>query len=375
MLLVVRSWRFSMASDYYKTLGIEKGASQEDIKRAFRKLAQEHHPDKGGDPEKFKEINEAYQILSHAEKRAQYDRYGQTFEQARSQGGFRGFEGFGEFSNWAEATGVNFEDVFANIFGGNGLGDLFGMGRAGGGRQRRGRDLEVRIDLEFTEAVFGVHKELQLERRIACTECGGGGAAKGSSLESCDTCGGSGRVRSVQQSIFGAFQQVRTCATCEGAGRVPKEQCSHCRGSGTVLQSGTIPLDVPAGVEDGMTMEVRGGGEAARRNAPSGNLYVHVRVRPDERFERDGETIRSHVTISAAQAALGDRVDVATVDGKVEVKIPSGTQPSDQLRLKGKGVPKRGFGRGDHIVTVVVEIPKKLSRKEKELWEELRNEH
>lgn len=363
-----------MASDYYKTLGIEKNASPDDIKRAFRKLAQEHHPDKGGDPEKFKEINQAYQVLSNAEKRQQYDQYGQNFEQARSQGGFRGFEGFGEFSNWAEATGVNFEDLFSGIFGGGGgLGDLFGMGSRGASRARRGRDLEIRLDLDFTEAVFGVKKTLQLERRVACKECSGSGAAKGSSLAACDTCGGSGRVRTVQQTVFGAFQQVRSCGRCEGAGRMPKEQCKHCRGSGTELKPDELALAIPPGIEDGMTMEVRGGGEAAGRGAPVGTLLVHLRVRPDDRFERDGDTIHSRATITAAQAALGDRIDVPTVDGTVELKIPEGTQPGDQLRLKGKGVPhQRGFGRGDHIVYIVVHIPKKMSRKEREGWEQLR---
>jgi molecular chaperone DnaJ len=362
-----------MAKDYYEILGVSKSASTDDIKRAFRKLAQEHHPDKGGDPEKFKEVNEAYQVLSDAEKRKQYDQYGQTFEQARAQGGFGGFEGFRDFSTWAEASGVNFEDLFSGIFGG-GLGDLFGMGAQGGRRrQRRGRDLEVALQIDFKDAIFGTKKTLELERRVACAACQGSGAEKGTSMKSCDRCGGSGRVRQFQETIFGTFQSVATCDRCEGAGRVPEQQCKACKGGGTEVRTEEVPLEIPAGVEDGVTLELRGGGEAVGRGQPAGSLYVRLRVKPDERFERDGDTIHSRVTISAAQAALGDHVTVPTVDGEVELKIPAGTQPGEQLRLKGKGVPKsRGFGRGDHIVTVEVEVPRKLSRRERELWEELK---
>lgn len=362
-----------MAKDYYEILGLSKSASAEDIKRAFRRMAQEHHPDKGGDPEKFKEVNEAYQVLSDTEKRQQYDQYGQTFEQARSQGGFGGFEGFRDFSTWAEGAGVNFEDLFSGIFGG-GIGDMFGMGGSRGRvRQRRGRDLEVTLQLDFTEAVFGVKKMLSIERRVACTACGGSGAEKGTSMKACDRCGGAGRVRSFQQTIFGTFQSVTTCDRCEGAGRVPERQCQTCKGSGTALAHNEIPIEIPAGVEEGATLEARGGGEAAGRGHPAGNLYIHLRVKPDERFERDGDTIRSRVTIAAAQAALGDHMTIPTVDGDVELKIPAGTQPSDELRLKGKGVPKaRGFGRGDHIVTIVVRIPERITKQEREHWEELR---
>jgi len=364
-----------MAKDYYDILGIPKSASTDEIKRAFRKLAQEHHPDKGGDPEKFKEVNEAYQVLSDAEKRGQYDQYGKTFEQARSQGGFGGFEGFRDFSTWAEGAGVNFEDLFSGIFGG-GIGDMFGMGGSQGrARQRRGRDLEVALQIDFKDAVFGVKKTLALERRVACSACQGSGAEKGTSLKACDRCGGAGRVRSFQETMFGTFQSVTACPTCEGAGRVPERRCGTCKGGGTEVRSDEVPIEIPAGVEDGVTLEMRGGGEAAGRGQPAGNLYIRLRVRPDERFTRDGETIHSRVIITAAQAALGDHVTVPTVDGDVELKVPAGTQPGDQLRLKGKGVPKpRGFGRGDHIVTVTVRISSKLSKRAKELWEELRKE-
>ncbi|MDO8425146.1 MAG: molecular chaperone DnaJ [bacterium] len=361
-----------MAKDYYNTLGVAKSASADEVKRAFRKLAQQHHPDKGGDPEKFKEISEAYQILSNVEKRQQYDQYGHTFEQARAQGGFRGFEGFGDFSNWAEATGVNFEDLFSGAFSG-GLGDIFGMGQRGGARQRRGRDLEVAMEIHFAEAIFGVRKTLTLERRVECRECHGTGAEKGTDVQSCSQCGGAGRVRQVQQTIFGAFQQVRACPACEGAGKVPKTKCATCRGSGTQVRSDDLAIEVPPGVDDGTVLEMRGGGEAAGRGGAAGSLYVRLRVRPDARFTRDGETIRSQVAVSAPQAALGDTVDVPTVDGDVALKIPTGTQPGDQLRLKHKGVPRRSGSRGDHIVTVDVKIPEKLSRKAKQLWEDLRS--
>jgi molecular chaperone DnaJ len=361
-----------MARDYYETLGIGKSASADEVKRAFRKLAQEHHPDKGGDPEKFKEVNEAYQVLSNAEQRQQYDQYGGTFEQARSQGGFHGFEGFRDFSTWAGASGANFEDLFSGMFGG-GLGGLFGMGTPGGRRRvRRGRDLEVTIDLDFKDAVFGVRKTLKLERRVACAACSGSGAEAGTNLVTCDRCSGSGSVRNVQRTVFGNFQTVATCTACDGAGRTPERKCRSCSGSGTELRTEEVPIDIPAGVDEGMTLEMRGGGEAAGRGASSGDLYVHLRVRADDRFTRDGDAIHAQVLVAAAQATLGDRVTIPTVDGDVDLKIPPGTQPGEQLRLKGKGVPKsRGFGRGDHIVTIVVDIPKKLSKRERELWEQL----
>ncbi|MBI2482602.1 molecular chaperone DnaJ [Candidatus Uhrbacteria bacterium] len=359
-----------MANDYYEVLGIPKHASPDDIKRAFRKLAQEHHPDKGGDPEKFKEVNEAYQVLSDAEKRQQYDQYGRTFEQARAQGGFQGFEGFRDFSTWAEASGVNFEDLFSGMFGG-GLGDMFGMG-GGRRRQRRGRDLEIAIELEFSEAVFGVTKAVPLERRVPCDVCGGSGAASGASKKACATCKGAGRVRTVQQTIFGAFQVVTTCSSCQGEGQVITEPCVACRGQGTQLRTDEVQIAVPAGVEAGNTLELTGQGEAGERGLPSGNLYVHIRVRPHQLFTREGTTIFSRIVITPTQAVLGDRVIAATVDGDVEVKIPAGTQPGDQLRLRGKGVPRsHGFGRGDQVVTVMVDIPRKLNRKQRERWEEL----
>ncbi|MBI4142335.1 molecular chaperone DnaJ, partial [Candidatus Uhrbacteria bacterium] len=288
-------------------------------------------------------------------------------------GGFGGFEGFRDFSTWAEASGVNFEDLFSGIFGG-GLGDLFGMGAPGGRRQqRRGRDLEVTVELDFKDAVFGTKKTLALERKMACRACGGTGADVGTNITACERCGGAGSVRTVQRTVFGNFQTVATCTACDGAGRIPERKCRTCTGIGTELRADNVAIDIPPGVDTGVTLELRGGGEAAGKGAPTGNLYIHIRVRPDDRFERDGETVHSVVTITPAQAVLGDHVTTPTVDGDVELKIPTGTQPGDQLRLKGKGVPKQhGFGRGDHIVTIILAIPKKMGKREKELWEELR---
>src|SRR3989338_8708989 len=272
-----------MARDYYDILGVQKSASADEIKRAFRKLAQEHHPDKGGDPEKFKEVNEAYQVLSNAEQRQQYDQYGQTFEQARSQGGFQGFEGFRDFSTWAEASGANFEDLFSGIFGG-GLGDLFGMGASGGRRRtRKGRDLEVTLDLDFKDAVFGVRKTVHLERRAPCATCQGTGAEAGANPKTGERCGGTGAVRNIQRTVFGNFQTIATCTACDGAGRIPERKCGTCAGGGTELKTADVVLDIPPGVESGMTLEMRGGGEAAGGRAPPGDLYRHPRVRDRER--------------------------------------------------------------------------------------------
>jgi molecular chaperone DnaJ len=354
-----------MPKDYYNTLGVNKNSSAEEIKKAFRALAHKHHPDKaGGNAEKFKEINEAYQVLGDPKKRQKYDQFGSAaFEGSQ---GFPG-GGFGGFSQ----GGVNFD--FGNIDL-NDLGDMFGSAFGFGGGRRsqgpaRGRDLETDLTLTFEESVFGVSKDVTLTRTENCERCGGIGAEPGANMKTCDVCGGAGYQTRVQRTILGVMQTKVACQACDGDGEIPEKRCSSCNGSGVERKKKTLTVDVPSGVENGNTLRLHGQGEAVK-GGQNGDLYIRLRVKSDSRFERHGDSILSSTSIGFTKAALGGTVDVETVDGKVELKIPAGTQSETEFRLRGKGVQIRGR-RGDHIVTVRVETPKSLSRKQKELLEEL----
>ncbi|MFA6522212.1 MAG: molecular chaperone DnaJ [Patescibacteria group bacterium] len=343
-----------MGKDYYKILGVEKSATKEEVKRAFRKLAHEHHPDKGGNEEKFKEVNEAYQVLGDEKKREQYDQYGTTFDQA-------GGGGFGNFNDFY--SNMNFEDLgdlFGNMFGGGG----------GRGRQNRGQDILVDVELSFKESIFGVEKELSLTKNQACERCGGTGGEPGTKMKTCDDCKGSGMRIVTQRTMFGNIQSRTTCASCGGNGETPENKCTTCNGTGTEYKRSTLRVNIPAGVEDGNRIRVRGQGESMGSAGGNGDLYLQLRVQADKRFERQGDTIYSVKRIGFTQAALGDDVMVETVDGSVKVKVPAGTQPGDKLRLRGKGVPS-GRSRGDHIVIVQLVTPKKLDRNERKILEEL----
>ena len=363
--------------DYYDILGVPKGASPDDIKRAFRKLAHQYHPDKaGGDETKFKEINEAYQVLSDKDKRAKYDQFGHAFEQMSAGGGpasgwgggagggspFGGFDFNGQNVNFDFGDLGGFGDVFSQMFGGGA-----GGGRRGSGR---GRDIEMDIRIDFKEAVFGVNRDIKLYKLSPCDTCSGTGAEPGAKTVKCSECHGQGRVRRVQQTMFGAFQTMATCSKCQGAGEMPEKRCHTCDGTGVIKKNREFTLTVPAGIDDGVTLRVAGEGEAVK-GGRSGDLFVTVRVTPDKRFHREGQDILSGADISFVQAALGATITVPTVEGDVELNIPAGTQPNTVLRLKGKGVPalKKG-GRGDHLVTVNVTIPHKLSSKQKKALEE-----
>jgi len=359
-----------MAKDYYKILGVSKDASQDDIKRAFRELAKKYHPDKqGGSAEKFKEINEAYQVLFNPEKRQQYDQFGTTFEQAQSQGGFSGFEGFRDFSGFA--NGFDFEDL-GDLFG---FGDIFGGGRKTKTRAGRGRDIEMEMQIDFREAVFGAEKVLDLYKPSVCKNCGGNGADPQSKITTCPTCGGGGRVQQVQRTFFGSFQTVITCPTCGGEGKKTERDCPECRGGGIVRGSQKIKIKIPAGIDNGETIKLSGEGEAGGRGGKQGDLFITFKVRPDREFKRQGSDILSKVGVSFTQAALGDKIEVETLDGGVKLTVPAGTQSGQVFRLKGKGVPNlRNYGRGDHLIEVAVITPARLSRRQKELLEELAQE-
>lgn len=353
--------------DYYEVLGVSKSASADEIKKAFRKAAIEHHPDKeGGNEEKFKEVNEAYEVLKDDKKRQRYDQFGHAGvgSSAASDGG-NPFAGFG-----GQGQNINFD------FGDLGLGDIFGSffgGNAGGGqrqRQSKGRDVEAHIDLTFEEAVFGAEKNLPITMADTCEHCKGTTAEPGYELKTCDTCGGSGQVIHRTRTIFGDIQQASTCHTCKGTGKVPEKICSVCRGKGTQEKRQEIILKVPAGIDDGAIIRLREHGEAMA-NGPKGDLYVNVRVKPHKKFTREGDLILSEEHVGMVDAALGTEIDVETVDGPIRMKVPSGTQSGTDFKLSNHGVPHlKGSSRGAHIVTLVVDTPTKLSKKQQELLEE-----
>ena len=357
-----------MSKDYYNILGVNKSASADDIKKAFRKLAHEHHPDKkSGDEAKFKEINEAYQVLSDPQKRSQYDQFGSAFQNGQA-GGAQGFGG--GFSDFNGGFNINMDDL-GDMFGG--FGDIFGFG-GGGSRsrnQRRGHDIQVALTIDFNEAVFGVEKEIGLKKTVECSKCKGEGREPGTEVTTCKICGGKGRVTKVQRTILGNMQVQMTCEACGGEGKTFKEKCSACRGAGLVQQIVNLKVKIPAGIDNGETIRLSGQGEAAK-GAQNGDLYLKIRVNPDRRFERDGFNIKSRAEISFSQAALGAKIEVATVDGLVDLKIPEGTQSGRVLILRDKGIPHlNGRGRGSHLVEVVVKTPTGLSRKQREALKEL----
>lgn len=345
-----------MPKDYYKTLGVEKGASPEELKKAFRVLAHKYHPDKGGDQEKFKEVNEAYQVLGDPQKRAQYDQFGSAAFENGGQG--EGFQGFGG------AGGVPFEDL-GDLFG-----SMFGMGGRGG--REHGNDIQVDVRLTFRDAAFGVVHDVDLYTNVSCARCAGSGAEPGSDRKTCGTCHGQGEVTTAQRTMFGTMQLRRACSACQGRGNVIEKPCGQCKGNGAVRDNKKISVKIPAGIDDGEMIRLSGEGEAGAHGAPAGDLYVRVRVQPDLRFRRDGGDLHLRQEIGFTTAALGGSIQVATLESTAELKIPAGTQSGSVFRLRGKGLAKpRTGGVGDEYVEVVVKTPDKLSREQKKLLEEL----
>ncbi len=349
--------------DYYEILGISKTASADEIKKAYRKAAVKYHPDKeGGDEAKFKEAGEAYDVLKESQKRQRYDQFGHAGVGGNGGGaGGNPFEGFG-------GQGAHFD------FGDGGLGDIFGQFFGGGnGRQRgpqRGRDVEVSLQLTFEEAIFGVEEKIELDMDDECSHCHGTTVEPGFELKTCPTCKGAGQVGRVMNTIFGQIQQNVTCETCGGRGKVPEKVCSVCRGKGTERRKRTINLKVPAGIDDGATIRLNGHGEAIG-NGEKGDLYVHIRVKAHKRFTREGDIILSETHLAMIEAALGTEIDVETVDGKIRMKVPAGTQSGTDFKLSGHGVPHmRSDKRGPHIVSLVVDTPTKLTKKQKDLLEQ-----
>ncbi|MFA6535854.1 MAG: molecular chaperone DnaJ [Candidatus Paceibacterota bacterium] len=361
-----------MKKDYYEILGVDKKASKDDIKKAFRKLAHEHHPDKkGGNEAKFKEINEAYGVLSDDQKRAQYDTYGQAFSGGAGPGQGGGFGGFGG------AGGFDFSG-FAN--GGQGfegfdLGDLFGDFFGGGGgrsRTKRGRDISVDIEISFAESVFGVDKKFSLAKDSTCNICKGSGAKSGTELKTCEVCGGKGKVQETRRSFIGVFNTVQTCGNCHGKGKVPKEKCEHCRGEGILRQEQEINVKIPAGINDDEAVRLSGAGEAIA-GGPSGDLYIKVHVKPHSSIVKEGNNLLMDVSVKLSDALLGAEYQVSTLDGNLSVKIPEGITHGEILRVRNKGVPY-GNRRGDLLLNVKIVMPTKLSKTAKKAIEDLRQE-
>ncbi len=361
-----------MSKDYYKTLGVEKNASEADIKSAFRKLAHQHHPDKNnGDDKKFKEINEAYQTLSDKTKRAQYDQFGSAGPQfGGGQGGnpFGGggnpFEGF-DFSQFQQGGQGGFEFDLGDLFGG-----AFGGGR--GSRVRRGNDIETQIKITFKEMVFGVEKKIVLNKVSQCKTCHGSGAKAGAPSHDCKTCNGKGRIVKTQRTILGNMQTQAECDACFGTGKIPESKCDQCKGAGVVRDKEEISVKIPAGLNNGDTLRMDGAGEAIP-HGQSGDLYIHVAIDAHPLLKRVGYDLIMAKEINLIDVLLGIEIEIETLDGKEKLHIPEGTNTGDQLKIKSKGV-MHGRGRGDLIVGIKVAMPKRLSRKAKEIIEDLRKE-
>lgn len=353
-----------MAKDYYETLGVQKGASKDDIKKAFHKMAHKYHPDKTtGDEAKFKEVNEAYQTLSDDTKRAQYDQFGS----AGPQGGFGGGQDFGgfDFNGFGQGQG-GFEFDLGDMFG-----DIFGGGRRQ--RQSRGADLQTNISIEFKDAIFGVERELHIKKPSTCTTCKGNGAKPGTSLETCSQCNGKGQIRTVQRTILGSIATNQTCDKCHGAGKVPKEPCVTCKGKGVVNEERTIKLNIPAGIQHGETLRLSGMGEAIQ-GGTSGDLYVHVTVATHKSIVREHADLVTNLSIKLTDALLGATYAVETLDGTEQISIPTGTRVGDTITLKHKGVPTSSSKRGNFIIKLDIKLPEKLSKHAKEVIEELKKE-
>lgn len=355
--------------DFYEVLGLSKGASDDEIKRAFRKLAMKYHPDKNpGDKEaeeKFKEINEAYAVLSDPEQKSKYDRFGHAGVDPNSFAGGGGFGGFGGFED--------IFDMFGSAFGGGGFGGFGGSRRNNG--PRKGSDIQKSMTIDFEEAAFGTKKQIRLTKNVKCKTCGGTGATPGTSKKTCPKCGGTGEIRTQQRTPLGVFQSSSPCPDCNGTGEINESPCSDCGGTGRMRDTVTISVNIPAGVDDGSVIPIRGQGEPGINGGPDGDLYIVLNVRPHKLFERRGQDLWLEIPITFNQAALGDDIVVPTLEEKVSYKIPQGTQPGTVFRLKGKGIKNvRGSRKGDLYVKVSLEVPTKLNKKQKKAIEAMGKE-
>ena len=361
--------------NYYDILGVDKKASTDEIKKAFRTLAHKYHPDKkGGSADKFKEINEAYTVLSDDQKRAQYDMYGQTFAGANTgQGGFQG--------NWQDFGGFDFSGFANGAQGGFSaegfdLGDIFGefFGGSRRSRAKRGRDISIDVELAFEEAIFGIERTFLLNKVSVCIVCNGSGAKSGTETIECKTCNGKGKIREMKRSIFGSIEMSRVCEVCGGAGKVPKEKCAFCDGLGVLKKEEEIKIKIPAGIDNGEMIRLSGAGEAAKGGTP-GDLYVKVHVKKHKTFRKEGNDLVMNLDVKLSDALLGAKYDIQTLDGLSTLNIPEGINTGDILQIKSKGVPaQRGGSRGDILVHIKVALPKKLSKSARDTVQKLKEE-
>ena len=359
--------------DYYEVLGLKKGATDAEIKKAYRQMAKKYHPDLNpDDPEaeaKFKEVNEANDVLSDPEKKARYDQFGfagvdPSYGAGAGTGGSGGFGGFGGFTGgFSSAGGVDLGDIFDNIFGGG----FSGGSRTSPNSPRRGSDIVVSLSISFMEACKGLVHDIEINRIEECEECGGSGAKKGTQAKTCPDCHGTGKVNVRQQTMFGMMQSTRACSKCMGKGKIIDSPCPKCNGSGVYQKKVTISVNIPAGISDGQTIRLSGKGNAGTNGGPRGDLKVRISVRPDKVFERDGDNIIVEVPLTYTQAALGAEIDIPTIDGTMKYTIPAGTQPGKVFTIRGKGVQHcQRNGRGDELIQVSIEVPTNLNRKQKD---------
>ncbi|MEK7167176.1 MAG: molecular chaperone DnaJ [Patescibacteria group bacterium] len=362
--------------DYYEILGVSKNASQEEIKKAFRQKAHQYHPDKpSGDEKKFKEINEAYQVLSNSQKKAQYDQYGSTFEQAQAHGGFHGFDGFRDFSDFSEAFRENrgnrvefdFEDL-GDIFG-----DFFGGSKKRATKKTQGDNIEIEMFIKFEEAIFGIKKQIEINKFVVCSYCHGTATEPGAKIVTCSTCHGAGQVQHIQSTILGQFRTVVICPDCQGEGKKSEKKCHECNGHGRIKKTEKIEIEIPAGIDQGQTLKLSNQGDAGIKKGKAGDLYVTINIQPHHKFKRKGNDILNQETITFSQAVLGDKIEVETLEGKVKLKIPAGTSSGKIFRLTNKGVPYLHYrGKGDQLVEIIIDVPEKLTKEQKKILEELK---
>jgi len=357
--------------DYYQILGVDKKASKEEVKKAFRKLAHQYHPDKkGGDEAKFKEVNEAYQVLSDDSKRAQYDQFGSTGGFGNNNDwGFSGFSAQGgpasgwDFSNFAGGQEMQFDfgDIFSNIFSG------------GSGRARRGRDISVDIELPFADSIFGTERTMLISKVGTCDTCKGSGGEPGTTTKTCPECNGKGKIRETRRSFIGTFTSMSECTKCHGRGTIPEKACKTCDGAGVLKKSEEIKVMIPAGIENGEMIRLSGRGEAIS-NGPAGDLYVKIHVEKDKVFTREGDNLKMDLNIKLTDALLGGHYKIKTLSGELDLKIPTGISAGELLRVKGEGVGAKGSKRGDLLIKVIIPTPTKISTKAKKLIEDLKQE-
>lgn len=356
-----------MKQDYYEILGVNKGASKDEIKKAFYKLAHKYHPDKkGGNEAKFKEVNQAYQVLSDDDKRSKYDQFGSGFENmgggSQSGAGFEGFDFSGFQNGGADFDFGNLNDIFSDFFG-------------GGGRPqaRRGRDISTEIQISFSDSIFGMDRKILITKTSNCLTCKGSGAKAGSKMETCKHCNGQGKIHESKRTIFGNIGSTKTCESCLGAGEVPKEICETCKGKGVLRREEEISIVIPAGIRDGEMIRMTGYGEAISRGT-AGDLYIKINVIPHPVFKRDGSDLVMNLNLKLSDALLGTKYPIQTLDGEIEVTIPEGVSINEILRVRGKGVPVSKSKRGDLLIKLNIKLPSKISRKSRELIEELKKE-